>query len=105
MPIYAPDTACDVRLPDKRNISIMVTECPLNSAASFIALPALLCPSPVSQDKIRIFKLFNSFLNKVCDKCTIIFLNNLQCNKRLTYLSSKLIVVEDIATKGLHKMF
>ena len=25
--------------------------------------------------------------------------------KRLTYLSPKLIVVEDIATKGLHKMF
>ena len=35
MPIYAPDTACDVPLPDKRNTSIIVTECPF-------ALPLLL---------------------------------------------------------------
>ena len=55
MPTYAPATAWEVRFPDKRNISIISTVCPFDSAASLTALPALLCPSPVSQDNIKIF--------------------------------------------------
>lgn len=40
---------------NKRNISIISTVYPFNSAVSLTALPALLCPSPASQDNIKIF--------------------------------------------------
>ena len=36
MPTYAPATAWEVRFPDKRNISIISTVCPFDSAASYI---------------------------------------------------------------------